>query len=856
MQSSTLRWPSLLLALATSPAGACLTQTSVREDVPPGEAPAPTKADGPDIVITAQRVAGTAIGTVEPLAVLDSTTLSSLGVTNMGDLVKRLKGLTTAGNGSEPVMLLNGRRTSGGGDIWSLPPEAIERVEILPEQEAARFGYPATMRVMNFITKKHFRSLTLQQNGGSTTEGGGGTQYAELSATRIEGPRRAAVRASYLHLDPLLQSQRAIVPDPDTLFAAAGNVGGRTGASIDPALDRLAGRPVTVAALPQDAAARQQLASYVGPGQAITDIGAYRSLQNRTDTVQAEGTLASPLGRKLDGSINLSFQADRSSGLSGLASGVLDVPAGTGVLPFSSPVLLYRAFPGVVLHQATSALTLHAGTTLQGSMRRWSWSVTTGYDRVASRARSENGVPLDALQAVVTAGSDPLTPLDAASARQRLVANSRTSTNTVATKAVVNGPLARLPAGDAQLTVSADYTRSSSSVRGSGASPDGTSLNRAIGGASVNTVVPLASASEGVLPFLGQMSLSGMIGVSAVSRFGRLLSSNYGFTWAPVAPLQITGSITDTRTPPAIALLVSPTFTTPNTPFFDFTAGTSVLVSSIVGGNAALRPERRQTATIGIAIKPIKSKELRLGVDYLDVKIDNQSAMLGSLTPAFQAAFPGLYVRDSGGALVSVDLRPVNLARETDRKLRMTLNLQTALGRAPPPAPAPTKTSPPPPPPKPRPMLFVSLTGNYRLQDRLVLRDGTPALDLLDGATIDGTGGRPRWDVDGTIGGSYGAFNLGVYSRLQGPTRIRSTLAASDLRFSGRTWLVFYTTLDLAKVVARPWSKQMTLHFTVENLLNDRIAVRDATGTTPNRFQSAYLDPLGRSIRFGARKLF
>lgn len=48
----------------------------------------------------------------------------------------------------------------------------------------------------------------------------------------------------------------------------------------------------------------------------------------------------------------------------------------------------------------------------------------------------------------------------------------------------------------------------------------------------------------------------------------------------------------------------------------------------------------------------------------------------------------------------------------------------------------------------------------------------------------------------------------------------------------------------------------MTINVTVENILNDDIDVRDATGAVPNRFQPAYLDPLGRSIRLGIRKLF
>ncbi|MFX8028116.1 hypothetical protein ABTK68_19235, partial [Acinetobacter baumannii] len=91
----------------------------------------------------------------------------------------------------------------------------------------------------NFITKKHFRSVTLQELGGTTTEGGGATNYVEVNGARIEGPKRASLSLYYLHLDPLLQSQRAIAPDPDSLFAVGGNVTGVGGGSIDPSLDRL-----------------------------------------------------------------------------------------------------------------------------------------------------------------------------------------------------------------------------------------------------------------------------------------------------------------------------------------------------------------------------------------------------------------------------------------------------------------------------------------------------------------------------------------------------------------------------------------------------------------------------------------
>lgn len=109
----------------------------------------------------------------------------------------------------------------------------MERTEILPEQKAARFGFPPTVKVMNFITKKRFRATTLRELAGVTTEGGGQTDYAEVSAARIDGPRRASLSVSHLRQDPVLQSERDIIPDPDPSYTCS-NAGGvpRTKASI------------------------------------------------------------------------------------------------------------------------------------------------------------------------------------------------------------------------------------------------------------------------------------------------------------------------------------------------------------------------------------------------------------------------------------------------------------------------------------------------------------------------------------------------------------------------------------------------------------------------------------------------
>ena len=750
---------------------------------PPAPAPAPAPGESPasaDIVVTGERIRGSAIGAVDPVAVLNADAIASLGATSLSDLLKRVKGVATSANGGDPAYLLNGRRVSGFADLQDLPPEAMERIEVLPEQEAARFGFPPTVRVMNFITKKRFRALSTQQLAGTTTDGGGGTDYTEANSTRIDGDRRTTLGASYFRQNPVLQSQRDILPDPASPLAIDGTV---------------------------------------------ADIGRNRTLQQRTDQLRVYGTAGAPIGKTINGALNLSLDAQRGAGLNGLAL------TPTGYLP------------GVVLRQRNTTLGLHGGGTVQGSAHRWTWSVTGNYDHSRGDVASENGVPPGAATPDLRTGDV-----------------SRTVTETIGSKAVANGPLVHLPAGDALVTVSADYARSNSRGSQPGFADTALMLGRTTGGASVNADVPIASADRDVLPFIGQLAANGMIGVSRVSNYGRLTNSNYGLTWTPARRVQIVASVNETQTPPAIAALAAPTFTTPNSPYFDFTTGTTVPVTVVTGGNPSLLPERRRLTTIGVALTPIRGKELRFNLDYLDTRIADQAGALGSATAPFQAAFPDQFVRDAGGALVRVDLRPMNLAAERERKLRLGVNLFTQIGHAPPPPAKATgvvsTTAPPPPPPKPRPTLFANITATYRLEDRLTLGSTLASLDLLDGATLNGTGGRPRWELEGNISGSVGPANIGVYGQLQGPTRIRSDLAASDLRFSGRAFLVAYGSIDAERIVHAGWTRKLQLQVTAENVLNDRIGVRDRNGVTPNRFQPGYLDPIGRSIRIGVRKLF
>ncbi|WP_210356719.1 TonB-dependent receptor domain-containing protein [Sphingomonas beigongshangi] len=835
-----------------------------------GSAPALAQQDGgasppaegtSEIVVRARRVSGSAIGDAEPIAVLDAAAIRTLGATTIKDLMQRLQGLTTGANGGPPVFLLNGRRVASMDDVYGLPPEAMERTEILTEQDAARFGFPPTQRVVNFITKKNFRSIVAENTVSGATDGGNGTDYLFLNTTRLSGSRRLTINTSYQHQDAIRQSQRNILPDPTALYALAGNVAAVGGGSIDAALDRLVGRAVAVAALPADNAARQQLGSYLATADrpAVTDIGRFRTLLPTSDTLAANTTLAGPLGRTLSGSVTLSMEATRSAGSNGLATTALRVPGG-GTLPFAGDTLVYRYLPDVVLAQRNASLKLSGSGAVQGGIGRWAWTVTGGYNRLRATGLAEQGVPTAALQAAVLAGADPLTPIDASSASRRIAQRQKSVTDETSGKATLNGPLAHLPAGDVLITAAADYTRSAN--RNDRIDGPAAALTRTVKSGSINATVPVAAAKQGVLPFLGDLSLNGTLGVSDVSRYGRLFQSAYGVSWSLRPRFQLHASVNETQTAPAIALLTNPVLTTPNVPFFDFATGTSGLVTAVTGGNPALTPERRRVSELGLAYHPIRDDRgsIRLAVDYIETRIADQTTNLAGATPPIQAAFPDLFLRDGTGRLTQVDLRGVNVARETERKLQFVTAIWTQIGKKPAPAAAqpgvPAKDAPPPTPPKEPIHVFSYVTTTLRLSDRAVLRDGLASLDLLDGATLNGSGGRPRWEVGGNLGLTVGALNIGTFIQAQGATRVRSLLATSDLTFSGKTIIGSWTQLDLDKMPHKPWSKSLSLNLLVQNWLNDRIDVRDRNGATPNGFQPGYLDPIGRTVQLGVRKLF
>jgi len=153
----------------------------------------------------------------------------------------------------------------------------------------------------------------------------------------------------------------------------------------------------------------------------------------------------------------------------------------------------------------------------------------------------------------------------------------------------------------------------------------------------------------------------------------------------------------------------------------------------------------------------------------------------------------------------------------------------------------------------------LSVFHTWRLTETVLIRPGVPELDYLDGSAFSGRGGRPRHEIElqaGLFRSGIGGF---VRATWQAATAVNGG-AGGDLRFADRATVNLQLFADLGQresLIRRlGWLRGAHLQLGISNLFDSRQRVRDTTGATPIGYQSDYLDPLGRTVRIGIRKLF
>ena len=839
----------LTLALATSPSFAH-AQAADTPSRPPSRQAAPAVPDanegedGPDIIVQGAKQPGAVIGDIPPEQQLSPADIRSYGVGSVTELLAELgpQIRSDRGGGGAPVVLLDGKRSSGFSEIRDLPTEAIARVDILPEEVALKYGYRADQKVVNIVLRRRFRAATLELADRVATAGGRHAPQAELDLLKIANKGRVNLHLEYSATTALTESERNIAAT-----------------ALPGAIDQ---RP-------------------------------FRTLLPSTETFNANTTYARNFG-DISGTFNGTVSTTNSNGLRGLPTN-----APTGDL---SP-----------LNQRNSSIATHFGTGFNGVLGKWQWTLTGAYDHAESKTLTDVGFdtttnPIGVLPAsrgtsvsntgqidALLNGSLFKLPAGDVSTNFRIGGDfndfsSRSFRGGLATTGAVSRN-----SGNGQVNVDVPLTSRTKNVLGAigNLSVNGNlavdqlsdfgTLTTVGYGLNWSPIVPLriiaSVTDQDIAPtpqqlgdpqivtpnvpvfdyVLGQNALvttvsGGNPGLVASSSHVRKL----GVTLKPWSgkDLSLSANYVDARVENPVAGFPSPSAAIEAAFPGRFTRD---------GSGNLLRIDNRP-----INFAETRRSELRWGINF-------STALKSKLQKQVEAWRAGKGPNPFAGLKIPADVqRQIDQARAArgggQGGAREGGGERPAGGGGGPGGGGRGG--------------FGGFGGGFggggggrgggagggRLQfalyhtwhftDRVLVQQGGPALNLLNGDAIGGSGGQSRHELEGQAGYSNNGIGVRLSTNWQSATRVNGGTPASPqtLRFSdlGTANLRLFADLGqrLELLKKHPWLRGTRVAFSIENVFDSRQRVTDSTGTTPVAYQPDYLNPLGRTVRISVRKLF
>ncbi|GAA4052843.1 hypothetical protein GCM10022213_26930 [Parerythrobacter jejuensis] len=585
-----------------------------------------------EIVVTADRIPGQLDVPQAPLVELDAEDIAGFGVGSIQELVAQLEPATGSargrGGGGRPVFLINGIRVSSFREFFRYPPEALRKVEVLPEEVAQRFGFPPDRRVINFILKDDFRSREVEVEYEQPDRGGYSRTEQEFGLLAITGGGRLNFNFEHNDTSLLTEAERDIIQTPGSFSTVPGDP--------DPAAAR---------SLVADS---RGLEGTINWAKSFTESGASLSLSGNME------------------------RQDRRS-LSGLDTVTLTDPAGNSVLrtfndgdplEVNSRTDSANVAIGYARPLGSFQLTATANGALSGTRTRIDRRADT---RVLQNRALFGAFALDApIPPLVDPGFD----------------TANTDTVTASTKVTLRGRPLRLPAGELGLTFDVGYNWNSIDSDDT-RSATAASLTRGVLEAGVNVAIPLTSRRENALGAIGDFSLNLQAGIDHFSDFGTLRDYSVSLIWKPFDDLQLAATYVDNEQAPSLFQLGNPQITSFNVPVFDLVNGRTELVTLTSGGNPDLLAESQRDWKFSGNWKLPIGGDVRLNLEYIRNKSDNVTSSFPALTEAIEAAFPERITRDATGRLTALDFRPVTFAETRANRLSIGLNMRGQIGKKP-----------------------------------------------------------------------------------------------------------------------------------------------------------------------------
>jgi len=154
---------------------------------------------------------------------------------------------------------------------------------------------------------------------------------------------------------------------------------------------------------------------------------------------------------------------------------------------------------------------------------------------------------------------------------------------------------------------------------------------------------------------------------------------------------------------------------------------------------------------------------------------------------------------------------------------------------------------------------FFNLTHTIELDNQIVIAEGGPVLDLLDG-DAQGDFGQAKHSTRVEAGLFLDGKGLRLSGTYTGSARINgnSVTGTSPLYFDDLVRIDMRVFADIGRLTGTEtgFLKGFTISMRADNLFDARRRVRDADGNTPLRYQPFLLDPTGRYLGVDLRKMF
>ncbi len=616
-----------ILTLATVLATAAQAQEAVQQVGQPGASEAATSG-GNEIVVTAGRLRGEVETDVPPVLELNEGEIAAVGAGSLEDLIAQLAPQVGSGRGrgGRPVFLVNGQRVSSFREMRRYPPEAIRKVEVFPEEVALQFGYPADQRVINFVLKDNFASREIELEIGGPTAGGRVQGEAEFSQLTINGANRLSLGAEYSRSTMLTESERDIVQTPSSVPTIPG----------DP------------------------------------DPAEFRSLAAAGQTAEIDATWNTAFGEGRNAatfSLNGNLTHETSRSLSGLDTVLLTDGTDSAL----------RTLDDDPLERLRRSTTYSAASSFNKPLGDWNLSATVDASHARIVTEIDRRRDGQVLQDLVDAGQlaiDDALPTVPGAGQDRAVSNLTNATSLV----TMRGRPVTLPGGEVAVTFNTGYDWNRIASTDTRRAIGETVLKRGDLTAGVNMGIPIASAREGFLESLGELSLNLGGGINHLSDFGSLTNWTAGLNWRPTERLSLQASYTEREAAPGLSQLGDPEILTFNVPVYDFTRGETTLATITSGGNPFLLAETQRDIKLSASYDLDLFDRASIRVEYFRNRSDDVTESFPLLTPAIEAAFPDRVQRDGDGRLVAIDRRPVTFAERNSSRVRYGFNVFGRLG--------------------------------------------------------------------------------------------------------------------------------------------------------------------------------